>query len=96
LDSCVSPLSFLGNQQTGRAERPSFLETGANAPQFLFKLIFLNLAPQILNVSASFHQQLAVTYFPPCSHQASGSPAPWCSCRMFGIFGLNSVRMNSS
>ena len=27
------PLSFLGDQQTGREERPSFLETRANTPQ---------------------------------------------------------------
>jgi len=35
------PLSFLGDQRTGKAERPSFLETGANTPQ----LHFLTCAP---------------------------------------------------
>ena len=54
----VSPLSFLGGQQTGRAERPSVLEAGAKTPQFLLEIT--KFTPQFLNVSVSFHPQLAV------------------------------------
>ena len=53
-----APLCFLGDRQTGKAEKPSLLETGAKIPQFLLKITKFD--PLNLNVSVSSRPQLAL------------------------------------